>query len=87
MLIEGCDITAQMRRYRTLHMPDEWVSILRDYGTLHSLATALHPETMEECLAMPLFGSPWVQLAGAQLHLSGRWAEWPAHGVQLISDV
>ena len=87
VLIEGCDITAQMRRHRTLHMPDEWVSILRDYGTLHSLATALHPETMEECLAMPLFGSPWVQLAGAQLHLSGRWAEWPAHGVQLISDV
>lgn len=36
---------------------------------------------------MPLFGSPWVQLAGAQLHLSGRWAEWPAHGIQLISDV
>ena len=36
---------------------------------------------------MPLFGSPWVQLHGAQIHLAGRWADWPARGVRLLSDI
>ena len=71
--MEGVNISAQMRRWKTLNMPEQWTTIVRDYGELHNLSTIVLPETAEECMAMPLFGSPWILLHGEQIHLDGRW--------------
>ena len=87
VLVEGLDITAQMRRSKTLDMPAHWTTALKDYGVVHAASTILHPENMEECLSMPLFGSPWVLLQGEQIVLTGRWLGWPDRGVSRVLDL
>ena len=87
VLVEGLDITAQMRRSKTLDMPAHWTTALKDYGVVHAASTILQPENMEECLSMPLFGSPWVLLQGEQIVLTGRWLGWPDRGVSRVLDL
>ena len=86
-LIEGLDICDHMKRWKTLGMPDHWTAAVKDYGTLHRRSTVVSPETAEECMSMPLFGSPWVQLHDKQLLLEGRWTNFPARGVTIVGDI
>ena len=86
-LVEGVDIKAWMRRWKTLNMPHQWTMVLQDYSVLHATSTPLPPCFAQECLAMPIFGSPWVTIDGAQVLLQGRWKDWHGLGVRTVGDI
>ena len=54
---------------------------------MHALAIAVPPNSYEEILAMPVFGSPHVLERGRQLWLDMDWAAWPEAGVSTVGDL
>ena len=65
-LIEGVDIAQELRK--KLDLPAGWLKVLRHYARLHHTAHIRLPATAEECLSMPIFGSPHILLDDSQLH-------------------
>lgn len=59
-LIEGVDIAQELRK--KLDLPAGWLKVLRHYARLHHTAHIRLPATAEECLSMPIFGSPHILL-------------------------
>jgi hypothetical protein len=65
--VEGVVIAAQVKLAKTLGLPPQWVAALRSYGEVYALATAVPPNSYEEILAMPVFGSPHILERGRQI--------------------
>jgi hypothetical protein len=63
------------------------VAALQSYGEVHALATAVPPNSYEEILAMPVFGSPHILERGRQIWLDVDWEGWPNAGVAVVGDL